>query len=93
MTVRDVWQTNSAFRWVMTIIAGVGVTLTAGGIIGAIVLYGTVRANTELLQAFRAEVARDFADIDRDITELREDYGDRLRYLERARRGLPPGEP
>lgn len=85
MTVRDVWQSNKAFRWVMTVIAGVGVTLTAGGIIGAVVLYGTVRANTELLQDFRTEIRR-------DISELRAEYGERLRYLER-RRGLSPGEP
>lgn len=92
MTVRDVWQSNKAFRWVMTIIAGVGVSLTAGGIIGAIVLYGTVRANTELLQTFRTEVRRDFNQIDRDISELRGEYGERLRYLER-RRGVHPGDP
>lgn len=77
MTVRDVWQTNPMFRFVMTLIAGVGVS----AVVGLWVMYGQVRANTEILQEVRS-----------DIQGIERDYGERLRYLER-RRGLSPGDP
>jgi hypothetical protein len=78
MTVRDVWKTNIAFQIVMTIIAGVGVAAVVGGV----AFYAQGESQKAVLEQFQAEF-HDFRD------EVRE----RLRYLERSRRGLPPGEP
>ena len=78
MTVRDVWETNFVFRVVMTTIATVG----AAAVIGGVAMYAQVRSNTDLLRELR-----------RDIQAIHTDYGERLRYLERSRRGVLPGEP
>ncbi len=78
MSIKDAWAQSIPLRVLLTFMTTVG----AAAVIGMITLIGDVRENTAVVQALRAE-----------IVQLRQDYGERLRYLERARRGLPTGEP
>ncbi|MGI9489292.1 MAG: hypothetical protein ACR2RF_26070 [Geminicoccaceae bacterium] len=78
MSIKDAWAQSIPLRVLLTFMTTVG----AAAVIGMVTLIGDVRENTAVVQSMRAE-----------IVQLRQDFGERLRYLERARRGLPPGEP
>lgn len=78
MSIKDAWAGSFPLRVLLSFMATIG----AAAVIGMITLIGDVRENRAILNQLRSEVV-----------QLRQDYGERLRYLERARRGLLPGEP
>ena len=78
MSIKDAWAGSFPLRVLLSFIATIG----AAAVLGMITLIGDVRENTALLREFKASTQSQI-----------DNHAERLRYLERARRGLLPGEP
>ena len=78
MSIKDAWAGSFPLRVLLSFMATIG----AAAVIGMITLIGDVRENTALLREFKASTQSQI-----------DNHEERLRYLERSRRGLSPGEP
>lgn len=76
MSIKDAWAGSFPLRVLLSFMATVG----AAAVIGMVTLISEVRTNSAILQEVRG-----------DVRELQDNFGERLRYLERNRRGFVPG--
>lgn len=85
MSIKDAWGGSSALRWLLTVL-GAALIAAAGGFwaMSAQVNHMSGQLETFMGSAILTHQAH---------SERFDNHAERLRYLERTRRGLPPGDP